>query len=59
VTDPDELIAALESWGVAGEGANPAVTIIDDAARAAGAELGRLAGELSTGGRGMSRGRAS
>jgi uncharacterized protein (TIGR02680 family) len=48
VTDPDELIAALESWGVTGEGANPAVTFIDDAARAAGAELGRLAGELST-----------
>ncbi len=48
VADPDELIAALESWGVTGENANPAVTIIDDAARAAGAELGRLAGELST-----------
>ena len=48
VADPDELIADLESWGVTGEGANPAVTIIDDAARAAGAELGRLAGELST-----------
>jgi uncharacterized protein (TIGR02680 family) len=48
VTDPDELIAAAESWGVTGEGANPAVTVIDDAARAAGAELGRLAGELDT-----------
>ncbi len=48
LADPDELIADLESWGVTGEGANPAVTIIDDAARAAGAELGRLAGELST-----------
>jgi uncharacterized protein (TIGR02680 family) len=46
VVDPDELIAALESWGLTGEGANPAVAIIDDAARAAGAELGRLAGEL-------------
>jgi uncharacterized protein (TIGR02680 family) len=48
VADPDELIAALESWGVTGEGANPTVMIIDDAARAAGAELGRLAGALST-----------
>ena len=48
VADPDELIADLESWGVTGEGANPAVTIMDDAARAAGAELGRLAGELGT-----------
>ena len=47
VADPDELIAALESWGLTGEGANPAVAIIDAAARAAGAELGRLAGELS------------
>jgi uncharacterized protein (TIGR02680 family) len=47
VTDPDELIAVLESWGMTGEGANPAAAIIDDAARVAGAELGRLAGELS------------
>ena len=48
VADPDELIAALEGWGMTGEGANPAAAIIDDAARAAGAELGRLAGELSS-----------
>jgi uncharacterized protein (TIGR02680 family) len=48
VADSGELIAALESWGVAGEGTNPAVAIIDDAARVAGAELGRLAGELSS-----------
>ena len=41
VADPDELIAALESWGLTGEGANPAVAIIDDAARVAGAELGQ------------------
>ena len=33
VADPDELIAALESWGLTGEGANPAVAIIDAAAR--------------------------
>ena len=37
VADPDELIAALESWGLTGEGANPAVAIIDDATRMAGA----------------------
>ena len=48
VADPDELIAALESWGLTGEGANPAAAIIDDAARVAGAELGQLAGELSS-----------
>jgi uncharacterized protein (TIGR02680 family) len=48
VADPDELIAALETWGVTGEGVNPAVTLIDDSARAVGAELGRLVGELST-----------
>jgi len=48
VADPDELIAALEDWGLTGEGANPAVAIIDAAARAAGTELGRQAGELTT-----------
>ena len=47
VADPDELIAALECWGMTGEGGNAAVAIIDNAARAAGAELGRLAGKLS------------
>jgi len=48
VADPDELIAALESWGLTGEGGNPAVAIIDDVTRVAGAELGRLAGELGS-----------
>jgi len=48
VGDPDELIAVLENWGVSGEGANPAAAIIDDAARAAGTELGHKAGELTT-----------
>jgi len=48
VADPDELIAALESWGLTGEGTNPAVAIADDAARVAGGELGRLAGQLSS-----------
>jgi uncharacterized protein (TIGR02680 family) len=48
VADPDELIAVLEAWGITGDGANPAVAIMDDAARLAGLELGRLAGELSS-----------
>ena len=47
ITDPDELIDALEAWAATGDGANPAVAAIDDAARAAGAELGRLDAELS------------
>jgi len=48
VADPDELIAVLESWGLTGEDANPAVAVIDAAARAAGAELGNMTGKLST-----------
>jgi len=47
ITDPDELIGALEAWAATGDGANPAVAAIDDAARAAGAGLGRLDAELS------------
>ena len=46
IADPDELMHALEGWGLTADGANPAAAIIDDAARAAGAELGRLAGQL-------------
>jgi uncharacterized protein (TIGR02680 family) len=42
IADTDELLAALEGWSVTGDGANPAVAVIDDAARAAGAGLGRL-----------------
>jgi uncharacterized protein (TIGR02680 family) len=48
VPDPDELIAVLEGWGLTGEGANPAAVIVDDAARAAGQELGQLEGKLIT-----------
>lgn len=48
VAGPDELITALESWGVTGEGANPVVAIINDAARVAGAALGQLAGQLDS-----------
>jgi uncharacterized protein (TIGR02680 family) len=47
VADPDELIDALGAWAALGDAANPAATAIDDAARAAGAELGRLDAELS------------
>ena len=46
LAEPDELIAALEEWGRAGDGPNPAVATIDAAAREAGTELGRAAGEL-------------
>jgi uncharacterized protein (TIGR02680 family) len=42
VTGPDEVISALEGWAATGHGANPAAAAVDDAARAAGAELGRL-----------------
>ena len=48
VADPDEFIAALESWGLTGEGVNLAAAVIDDAARVAGADLGQLAGELGS-----------
>jgi uncharacterized protein (TIGR02680 family) len=47
VADPDEVAGALEAWAATGDGANPAVAAIDDAARAAGAGLGRLEAELS------------
>jgi uncharacterized protein (TIGR02680 family) len=49
VADADELIEALQVWAVTGDGASPAVAAVDDAARAAGAELGRLGAELSAG----------
>src|SRR6478752_4025920 len=48
VADPDELIATLESWGLTGEGTNPAAATIDHAVRVTGAELGQLAGELGS-----------
>jgi uncharacterized protein (TIGR02680 family) len=47
IGDIDELVAALEGWAVTGDGANPAVAVIDDAARAAGAGLGRLEAGLA------------
>ena len=47
IGDPGELIGAVEAWAARGDGANPAAATIDDAARAAGTELGRLGAELS------------
>jgi uncharacterized protein (TIGR02680 family) len=47
VADPDDVIDALEAWAVTGDGANPASAAVDDAARAAGAELGRLEAGMS------------
>jgi uncharacterized protein (TIGR02680 family) len=47
VADPGELTEALHAWAVTGDGANPAVVAINDAARAADAELGRLGAELT------------
>jgi uncharacterized protein (TIGR02680 family) len=49
VADPDELIGALDAWAATGDGANPAAAAIDDAARAAGAELGRIEAGLLAG----------
>ncbi len=46
VTEPGELLAALEGWGLTGDGVNPAAEVVDAAARTAGVELGRLTGEL-------------
>jgi hypothetical protein len=42
VADPDELIDALQAWAATGDGANAAIAAIDDAARAAGTEFGRV-----------------
>jgi uncharacterized protein (TIGR02680 family) len=47
IADPDDLIDALEAWAATGDGANPAAAAVDDAARAAGAELGRAEAGLS------------
>jgi uncharacterized protein (TIGR02680 family) len=47
VTDRDGLIDVMEAWAATGDGANPAVAAIDDAARAAGTELGRAEAGLS------------
>jgi uncharacterized protein (TIGR02680 family) len=45
--DPDELIESLSAWAMTGDGPNPAAGMVDDAARAAGAELGRQEERLS------------
>ncbi|MEU6039484.1 TIGR02680 family protein [Actinomadura sp. NPDC047616] len=48
VGDPDAVLAALEAWTQTAEGANPAATAVNDAARAATAELGRLDAALDS-----------
>jgi hypothetical protein len=40
VADPNEFIGDLESWGQTGEGTNPAVAVIDAAAREAAPNWG-------------------
>ncbi|WP_226899685.1 TIGR02680 family protein [Nonomuraea phyllanthi] len=47
--DPDEVIAALESWAASTDGPNPAASTVGDAARAATDALGRLGAELDSG----------
>ena len=47
VPAPEELTGAVEAWAGAADGPNPAVAVIDDAARAAGTALGRLEAGLS------------
>ncbi|MEV4093344.1 TIGR02680 family protein [Streptosporangium saharense] len=47
IDDPDDLLAALESWAVTTGGRNPAASAVDDAARAATAELSREEARLN------------
>jgi uncharacterized protein (TIGR02680 family) len=47
VADRDEVIETLQAWVATGDDANPAVAAVDDAAREAGTELGRLGAGLS------------
>ena len=47
VADRDELIDSVEAWAASGDGVNPAVATVDDAARTAGADLGRIEARLS------------
>ncbi len=47
IADPDGLVDALAAWAATGDGANPAVALAGDAARAAGTGLGRLEESLS------------
>ena len=47
VGETGELTASVQAWAETTDGPNPAVAVIDDAARAAGAELGRAEAELN------------
>ncbi|MFC5813581.1 TIGR02680 family protein [Nonomuraea harbinensis] len=44
--DPDDVLAALETWAVSAEGPNPAAAAVNEAGRAATDALGRLGAEL-------------
>ncbi|GLW62400.1 hypothetical protein Arub01_06440 [Actinomadura rubrobrunea] len=46
IEDPDGVVAALKAWTQTAETPNPAAAAVDDAARAATAELGRLDADL-------------
>ncbi|GAB3132266.1 TIGR02680 family protein [Microbispora hainanensis] len=48
ISDPDGLLAAIQSWTATADGPNPAVAAVDDAVRAATAELTRRETELET-----------
>ncbi|MGD0557829.1 MAG: TIGR02680 family protein [Streptosporangiaceae bacterium] len=47
ISGHDELVESLIGWAAAGDGPNPAAGMVDDAARATGAELGRQEERLS------------
>lgn len=47
VADRDEVLDSLRAWAVTGDGANPAVAAINEAATLAGAALGRFDARLS------------
>ena len=47
VPEPNVVIESLIAWAMTGDGPNPAAGMVDDAARAAGAELGRQEERLS------------
>ncbi|HEX4813385.1 MAG TPA: TIGR02680 family protein [Nonomuraea sp.] len=47
--DPDEVIAALQSWAASTDGPNPAANAVGDATRTATDALGRLGAELDSG----------
>ncbi len=47
VADPDDVVEGLRAWAAIGDGTNPAVAAINDAAMSAQAQLGRLSAGLA------------